>query len=136
MCVVCSSHLSFVITASLVICCCLVRWPWYLSSLVVQRYVDSGYHCFVVAIRVDLSRRFCVSAVSGQGSACEYVVKLLALFGWVVRGFVVVLLVVGRVGQHQLALDCPVPEPLASGVLLSKCVSSDVSGVDRLWFVV
>ena len=35
----------------------------------------------MIAIHVDLSRRFCISRVSEQGPVHEYVVKLLALFG-------------------------------------------------------
>ena len=77
----------------------------------VHWYFDSGYCCIVVTIHVDLSRRFYIFAVSERGSAHECVVKLLAVFGWGVRGFVVVLLFVERVGQYQLVLDCPVPEP-------------------------
>ena len=57
------------------------------------------------------------SASLQQGPADEYVVKLLALFGCVARGFIVVLLFVERVDQRQLVLDCPVSEPLASTVL-------------------
>ena len=102
----------------------------------IHRYLDLGYHCFVTTIHVDLCRRFCISAVSEQGSVHEYVVKLLAMFGCVVRGFVVVLLFVERVGQKQLVFDCPVPEPLTSACLVSECVSSDEFGVDCFCFVV
>ena len=76
------------------------------------------------------------TAVLEQGSAHEYAVKLLALFGCVVRGFVLVLLFVEPVGQYQLLLDCPVSEPLASAVLLSECASSDVFGVGCFCFLV
>ena len=54
----------------------------------------------MIAVHVDLSHSFCISAVSEQGPAHEYVVKLLALF-------------VERVSQRQLVVDCSVSEPLA-----------------------
>ena len=91
---------------------------------------------FLISVHADLSRGFCTSAVWEQSPANEYVVKLLALFGCVVRGLVVVLLFVSRVGQRQLVLGCPVSEPRASPALLSECVSSDVFGIDCFWFVV
>ena len=53
----------------------------------------------MIAIHIDLSRRFCITGVSEQGSAHECVLKLRALYGSVVRGFVTVLLFVERVGQ-------------------------------------
>ena len=92
----------------------------------VHRYSDSGCHCFVIAVHVDLSRGFCISAASELGSAHEYVVKLLALCGCVVLDFVLVLLFVDRVGPYQSVLNCPVSVPLASGILLSECVSFDL----------
>ena len=52
----------------------------------------------MVAVHVELSRRVCIFAMSEQGSVQEYVVKLLAVFGGVVRGFVVVLFFEERVG--------------------------------------
>ena len=70
----------FVVTPSVMLLCCLFRWPKYLLCLVVHWFFDSDYHCFVVAMHVDLSRHFCISAVLEQGSAHEYTVKLLALF--------------------------------------------------------
>ena len=34
---------------------CLSQRSVYLLRLVIHRYFDSGYHCFVIAIHVDLS---------------------------------------------------------------------------------
>ena len=59
-----------------------------------SRYFDPCYHCFVIAVHVDLPRGFCISAVSEQGPVHEYVVRLLALCGCVVRGCDEVLLFV------------------------------------------
>ena len=73
----------------------------------IHRYFDSGYHCFETALHVDLSRRFCISAMSERGSAHEYVVKLLALLGCVVRRFVVVLLFVERVRPVSVGVGLP-----------------------------
>ena len=85
---------------------------------------------------LNFSREVCISAVSEQQLVHEYVVKLFALFGCVVRGFVVFLLFVASVGQRRLVLDCPVSEALVSAVLLCECVSSDVFGIDCFCFVV
>ena len=85
----------------------------------------------MIAVRVDLSSGFCISAVSEQGPAHEYVLKLIELFGSVVRGFAVFLFFfffVERVGQRQLVLDCPMSEPLAPENVPSECASFDVFG--------
>ena len=48
----------FVVTAAALLFCCLAHWPWCLLILVVYLYFASGYHCFAIAIHVDLPRRF------------------------------------------------------------------------------
>ena len=53
-----------------------------------------------------------------------------------VRCIAVVLLFEERVGQYQLMLDCPVPEPLSSAVLSTKGVSSIIFGVNAVLLVV
>ena len=75
-----------------VLCCCVVGRRvgvgrveavfsvCFITSIVCS-LIGFSNHCFVIALHVDLSRRFCISAVSEHGSAQEYVVKLHALFG-------------------------------------------------------
>ena len=93
----CSFLVEFVVTASVQCFCCLSRWSKHLLRLVVRRYLEVWLLLLCDRCSCRSARLFCISAVYDQGSAHEYVVKLLALFGRVVRGFVVVLLFVERV---------------------------------------
>ena len=84
---------------------------WFFAFIFVVRWIhrqfDSGSHCIVIAIHVDLSRYFCIFAVFQLASVHEYVVGLLAVL-CVARGFAVVLHFEERAG-HQL-MDCPMSQ--------------------------
>ena len=102
-----------------------------LLGLAVDWQLDPGCRCFVIGVRVDLSRGFCGFAAPEQGSVHERAVELSAPFCRPIWCFAAFLFFEERVRQYQM-VDCQVSEPLSSAVLRTTCVSNVLEVNGRL----